>query len=252
MSCASSTPSHRTFVDGGFNLPEAKQSVSWIDAEHAARRPRLGRRHADQLRLSLRREAVCGAVKRSIRRRKCFAATADDIGAFGFVLRDAAGIVHGVGVSRVDHHVSNRDHASARRRLVQLPLPRKSGLAGIVDGRLLVSLQEPWSPAPDLRFATDSLVSYDLAEWERDPVHARPSLVWAPGARQTLGGDSDHARPIADRPCSIMCAAARTRSTMQNGAWRTRPIALPENATVGLTAASDDNSTKPCSSSAIS
>ena len=43
---------------------------------------------------------------------------------------------------------------------------------GVVDGRVLVTLDEDWNPAPDLRFTSDSIVSYDLEEWKRDPMTA--------------------------------------------------------------------------------
>ena len=68
---------------------------------------------------------------------------------------------------------------------VVLDLPKKSQLVGIVDGRVVVALQEPWSTRGQ-NFATDSLISYDFAEWKRAPNAALPSLVWAPAARQTL------------------------------------------------------------------
>ena len=64
---------------------------------------------------------------------------------------------------------------------VVLPLPKRAYLAGIVDGRLLVTLNEPWEAAPGLRFATDSVVSYDLAEWKKDP--AEGAAVPGLGAR---------------------------------------------------------------------
>ena len=230
----------RTFVDGGFNLPEAKQSVSWIDADTllVARDWGAGTLTSSGYPFVVKRLRRGQAIELA---QEVFRGSADDIGAFGFVLRDAAGVVHGVGVSRVITTFQNETTILRDSGPVQLPLPRKSGLAGIVDGRLLVSLQEPWSPAPGLQFATDTLVSYDLAEWERDPVHARPGLVWAPGPRQTLGGTATTRTQLLINVLDNVRGRAYALD-YANGAWSTHPIALPENATIGLTAASDDNS----------
>ena len=107
------------------------------------------------------------------------------------VLRDSAGRVHGVG--RLSRHRFLPDARFILLRPsgnVALDLPDAGQSAGgIVDGRLLVPLDEPWEAAPRPRFATDSLISYDLDEWKRDPLTApaRPGLG-ARAPRQTLSG----------------------------------------------------------------
>ena len=40
----------------------------------------------------------------------------------------------------------------------------------VVDGRVLVQINEPWNAGSGLSFKPDTVVSYDLAEWKRDPV----------------------------------------------------------------------------------
>ena len=121
-----------------------------------------------------------------------------------------------------------------------LNIPQRASLAGIVDGRMLVTLDEPWDAGQGTRFATDSIVSYDLAEWERDPLTARPTLVWAPGPRQTLNGI------MTTRGKLIVNVLDNVRGRAfaldyADGRWRTSEIALPRNATIGLAAASDQD-----------
>ena len=123
---------------------------------------------------------------------------------------------------------------------ITLNIPERASLAGIVDGRVLVTLDEPWDAAPGLHFATDSIVSYDLAEWERDPNAARPSLVWAPGPRQTRSGFAT----TQGRLLLNILDNVRGRAfayDYRDGAWRATEIALPRNATIDLSAASDRN-----------
>jgi prolyl oligopeptidase len=100
---------------------------------------------------------------------------------------------------------------------VKLNLPPKSGPVGIVDGRLLVALSQDWQS-----FKTDSVISYDLAEWKRDPNAAKPSLVWAPGARQTFGG----AATTKDSLIVTTLDNVRGRAwemNFQGGRWTTKP-----------------------------
>ena len=83
-------------------------------------------------------------------------------------------------------------------------------------------------------------MSYDLAEWKRDPLTARPSLVFPPTARQTL-------RSVATtRNKLILTILDNVRGQAfaydyAGGAWNVSPIDLPKNATLGIAAASDQD-----------
>ncbi len=57
-SSANSTSAPARFVDGGFTLPEAKSSSSWVDRDTSARRHRLRAGEPDHLGLSAHRQAV--------------------------------------------------------------------------------------------------------------------------------------------------------------------------------------------------
>ncbi|MGO7763468.1 S9 family peptidase, partial [Rhizobium ruizarguesonis] len=73
-------------------------------------------------------------------------------------------------------------------------------LGDLLDGRLLVGLQQDWTPAPGGRtFKQGSLVALDLAAVERDPAHLSPTIVFEPGPRESLEGfTTTHSRLIAD------------------------------------------------------
>src|SRR5207253_9278536 len=119
-----------------------------------------------------------------------------------------------------------------------LNLPPQGSPAGIIDARRLVNLDEPWAPKPGLKFIADSVVSYDLVAWKRDPNGATPSLVWAPGDRQTLSGlGSTHGKLIVNTLDNVR--GRMFTLDYVGGRWKRTEIALPRNATVGLVAASD-------------
>lgn len=226
----------KKFVVGGFDLPEAKQSVAWVDADTLL----VARDWGDG---SLTKSGYPFIVKELKRgqsldqAREVFRGSPDDVRASPFVLRDSTGKVHGMGAARGISFFESEYVLLTPKGSVKLPLPRKSAPVGIVDGRLLVALREDWTPAPGLNFKTDSLVSYDLAAWKRDPLNARPALVFQPGPRQTLRGFA----PTKDKLLVTLLDNVRGQAFVYDyvgGAWKRTPVALPKNSTINLAAAS--------------
>jgi len=227
----------RRFVEGGFNLPEGKQDVTWEDADTIL----VGREWGPG---TMTQSGYPFVIKRLRRGQsldqavELFRGSADDVATSGFVLRDSDGRSHGVGAVRALDFFHRQFTFFRPGGNVTLNLPRRASLAGIVDGRVLVTLDEPWDAAPGLHFATDSVVSYDLAEWEHDPNAARPSLVWAPGPRQTLSSvGTTHGKLIVNILDNVRGRAFAM--DYANGAWHSAEIALPHNATIALSSASD-------------
>ena len=229
----------RRFVEGGFSLPEGKQDVTWLDENTilVAREWGPGTMTASGYPFVVKRLRRGQSLDQA---EELYRGTAEDVGASPFVLRDPEGRVQGIGAVRnVDffhsQYVLFRDGGN-----VTLPIPQRASLRGIVDGRLLVSLDEPWQAAPGLDFVADSVVSYDLDEWKRDPAGARPSLVWAPAARQTLSGVAT----TRGRLLLSVLDNVRGRAFAYDyagGRWRSSEIALPQNSTIGISAASDQS-----------
>jgi prolyl oligopeptidase len=227
----------RRFVEGGFSLPEGKQDVTWEDADTIL----VGREWGPG---TMTQSGYPFVIKRLHRgqslgeAQEVFRGSADDVSTSGFVLRDSDGRAHGVGAVRGLDFFHRQVTLFRPGGNLVLNLPGRASLAGIIDGRVLVTLDEPWDAAPGLHFATDSIISYDLAQWERDPNAARPSLVWAPGPRQTLSNvGTTHGKLIVDILDNVRGRAFAM--DYADGAWRSAEIALPHNATIGLAAASD-------------
>ena len=231
----------RRFVPGGFSLPEGKQNVAWIDQDTilVARDFGEGTMSSSGYPITVRRLRRGQALDQA---QELFRGTQQDVRVFPFVMRDARGRVHATGVGRAVSFFENEYTVFTRRGNVVLPIPRRSSPVGIVDGRLLVSLDEAWEAATGLSFTPDSVVSYDLNEWKRDPVRARPSLVWAPGERQTLSSVATTRNTLLLTTLDNVRGRAFTYNYV-NGAWRSTPVPLPPNATIGIAAASDEDDT---------
>lgn len=231
----------KRFVTGGFSLPEGKQNVTWVDQDTilVARDFGEGTMSSSGYPITVRRLRRGQTLDQA---QEVFRGTQQDVRVFPFVMRDSMGRVHAQGVGRAVSFFENEWTVFTPRGNVVLPIPRKSSPVGIVDGRLLVSLDEAWEAAPGLRFAPDSVVSYDLAQWKRDPVGARPALVWAPGPRQTLSNVATTRNTLLVTTLDNVRGRAFTFNYV-NGAWRSTPVPLPQNATVGIAAASDEDDT---------
>jgi prolyl oligopeptidase len=225
------------FVEGGFSLPEGKQVISWEDRDTllVAREWGPGTMTASGYPFVVKRLRRGQALADA---QELYRGTAEDVRVAPFVLRDSEGIVHGIGAYRgIDFF--HREYVLFRPSgPLTVPIPRRAAIAGLVDGRLLVSTDEPWNFGPGRNFAADSLVSYNLAAWERDPLRARPDLIWAPGPRQTLGG-------IATTQGKLILGIldnVRGRAMVLDYVgrrWRAQELQLPPNATISLTSASD-------------
>ncbi|HVQ07929.1 MAG TPA: prolyl oligopeptidase family serine peptidase [Allosphingosinicella sp.] len=229
----------RRFVEGGFALPDGKQNATWEDRDTilVARDWGPGTMTASGYPFVIKRLRRGQSLDQA---QEVFRGTPQDVRTAPMVLRDSDGRVHGVGAFRGVDFFHNQFVLFRPGGNVILNIPQRASPAGIVDGRLLVTLDEPWDAGPRLRFAADSIVSYDLAEWTRDPNAARPSLVWAPGPRQTLSGiATTHGKLLV----SILDNVRGRAFAMDyaGGSWRTTEIALPRNATIGVAAASDQD-----------
>jgi prolyl oligopeptidase len=229
----------KSFVEGGFVLPEGKQSATWLDKDTllVARDWGPG---------TMTKSGYAFVVKEWKRGQKLedakevYRGTADDVAASPLVLRDAAGKVHAVGFSRSVNFFESETSVLVGDKLVKLPIPKKAGIGGIVDGRLLVQTNEAWDAAPGLSVKPGTVLSYDLKAWLRDPVKARPSLMWAPAERQTLGGLAI----TRNQALVTILDNVRGRAFAMNyrgGRWQQTPVALPANATIGLATSSDVN-----------
>ena len=224
----------KSFVDGGFALPEAKQYADWVDLDTllVARDWGEGTMSASGYPLVIkpwRRGTPLGQSP------ELYRGDAKDLGVFPAVLRDSAGTAHARLAIRYITTFEQQIIRLDGPRPEPLDLPRKSSLVGIVDGRVLFSLQEAWTTEGQ-SFPVDALISYDLAEWKRDPDAARPSLAWAPAGRQTFvsAGITENELLV------VQLDNVRGRAVAMNfagGEWRSRPVALPANATLQLTTA---------------
>jgi prolyl oligopeptidase len=226
----------KSFVEGGFVLPESQGSADWIDADTLL----IGRDFGSGTLTESEYPFTAREWKRGTAMASApeiFRGAASDVWAGVTLLRDAANVVHARLAFRGVSFFERTYAVWQDGKWLPLDLPKKAAPYGIVDGQILFTTDVDWTVA-GTTFPADSLVSANLAEWKADPNGAKKSLVWAPGNRQTKQGGSITANGLYVSLLDNVRGKV-LRFDHDGMRWNSITVALPDNATVGIAAASN-------------
>jgi prolyl oligopeptidase len=227
------------FVTGGFRLPRGKQSATWLDARTllVAREWRAGDLTTSGYPFivkKLRRGQPLSEALEITRGKRA------DVGVVPFALHDGAG-ARLVGIVRRTSFFETEDSLITSRGLRRLAVPLKARLEALVDGRLVISLQQSWLPARTT-FERGSLVSVALPAALADPAHLVPSVIYAPGPRQTLGEVATTRDRLIVTTYDDVRGRAALYAPVSRAGWKRRALNLPDDSTVAIVAADDAGS----------
>jgi len=195
----------RSFVKGGFVLPESQGGVQWVDRDTLL----VSRDFGD----GTITESLYPFTTREWRRGTAIAdapeiyrGDAKDVSSGASLLRDAAGTIHGRVARRGVSFFESETHIWRNGAWTKLDIPLKASLGGIVDGRVLFSTDVEWVDG-DQTFPADSIVSADLEAFKADPNGAPKTLVWNP--KPARPGAAMRSPPMrSTSACSTTCAVA--------------------------------------------
>ncbi len=223
----------KSFVADGFVLPKGKQDASWVsDDELLISREwepgQLTKSGYAYVVKSLRRGQPLSAA------REIYRGTVDDVSASGAVLRDGQGNTLEMLVRGTDffHNETFIVTPAGPKRLV---MPEKAGLVDLIDGRVIIQSQEAWTPVGATKaFPAGSLLSVDLVSLKADPAKLRPTLIYAPTAKEALQGAS----ATKDMLIVSILDNVRGRTLLfkpgPNGSWSRSALDLPDNSTIAV------------------
>ena len=124
-------------------------------------------------------------------------------------------------------------------RFERLAIPQKADVSAVIDGRVLVKLDEAWTEG-GRSFPAGTLVQLDLAATKRDPAALKASLVYAPGPRESL----ERVRATKDRLLVTTLDNVRGRAwvytPVAGGGWTHARFDLPDNLAIGLGPTDED------------
>ncbi len=219
------------FVDGGFVLPHGKQSATWEndDTLLVSREWTPGELTTSGYGYVIKRLKRGQALSQAT---EVYRGTPTDVGASAFTLDDGAGHHAALIVRNIDFF--NSDYFTVGPGGVrQLALPKRINIQGMVDGRVLLSLNDAWT-VNGHTYPAGALVALELPAMLSDPAHLHPTLVYAPGPRESL----DDIATTKDRLLVVSYLNVQGRAlafTPEAGAgWSQRQIQLPANSTVNI------------------
>jgi prolyl oligopeptidase len=221
------------FVAGGFVLPRGKQTAAWADPDTLL----VAREWAPGELTKSGYPYVVKAVKRGeplTAAREVFRGSADD-GGYGVnpvTLHDGDGrqavlIVRPLTTFEAETYLVT---PSGVRRLA---LPLKANVQDMVAGRIVVLLAQDWT-VDGRTFPQGALVSFDLAAATADPGRLRPTLILAPGPRQSIeSAAATHGELLVSSYDNVK-GRAFIYTPLSDGGWRERRLTLPDNASISL------------------
>jgi prolyl oligopeptidase len=222
----------RSFVDGGFKLDRAKQSVEWIDRNTLlVARPRTPEEattsgYAFTMKVIERGRPLTQA-------KEVFRGEAKDAFVVPRVLRDADGHVRAtiaerrVGFFQAEYYLI--DNGKPRK----LSLPQRASLRALVEGQLIVRMQEAWAG-----FEPGALLALDLAAVVKDPARCNEAaqLIMPPGPKQTI----DAVNVTRDRVIVQLLDEVKGAIEIfarKNGKWVATRLDLPKGSSLVVRAA---------------
>ena len=219
----------RSFVPGGFVLPEGKQNYSWLDKDTLL----VGREwkpgeltksgYAYVLKTLKRGQSLDQAVE-------VFRGVDTDVSVSPYVLRDADGKVVATIAYRGVTFFESEKHLLTDKGAVKLDLPLKSSIQGYVDGQMVVLMEQDW---PQKGFKTGDLISFDLAKLKAAPDKAVATLVLRPTSRQSVEQVQTTRTKLVVGMLDNVKGAARVYTHGPKG-WSAQALDLPANSSIGL------------------
>lgn len=232
----------KTFVEGGFSLPEGKHRISWLDRNTLLIATDFGSG-------TLTESGYPFIVKRLTRGQTLAQATElyrGDIADGGYgvspvVFRDGNGAVQATMVNRPLDTFRSEVWRLDAGQPVRLTLPERVSLHGIIGPRLVLSLEQPWTPfaGPDYPAGTVLALPLDaLARMGRmlPSPDTDPDTVFRPGPRQSVADvavlDDGLVLAISDNVVGTLRRFTFGRDGRP--VWGSTPVAAPDNSAVGI------------------
>ena len=228
------------FVKGGFHLPRGKHRLAWEDKDHLIVA-------TDWNPGDLTPSGYPFIVKRVTRGQPLTAAVEvyrgdKNDGGYGVspgVLRDGQGRTLAY-VERPLDTFHQQTFIITPTGAKRLAIPEKASLEELVDGRVIVRLNEAWSTR-GTSFTSGSVAEIDLTALKAAPDALKARLVWAPGPRDSLGGVSSTRDKLLISTLSNVQGRAWVYTVKPGGGWTSKRLAFPDNLSIGY-AATDDSS----------
>ena len=228
-----------TFVEGGFVMPRGKQQVAWLDQDTLliGRDWGPGTMSEAGYPITVRKWKRGTPLESAV---EVYRGTTKDNG-FG---DDPAVLVDGQGhhMAVIVRNMTTFEHewylllSSGPKKL---SLPLKSSLEGLLDNQLLVSLDESWTPEGQTKsIPQGAVVSLDLEAAKADPVHLKPTMLFAPTPQEFAQQVATTKNHVLLTTLEHVQGRAYVYTHGKDGRWTRSKLAVPDNESIGISTTS--------------
>ena len=226
----------KQFVEGGFQLPEAKTNVAWRDKDHLLVATDFG---PDSLTTSgyPRRIEVWKRGTALENATPLFEAGVDDVFTGPYTIHTETEDFELV--VRVPVFYRQETFLRLGNRLVKLDIPFDSDFHGIIKNQILVQLRSEWK-AGDETFPPGALIATDLDEFLQGKRDFE--VLFEPSQRVSLNRVTTTRNTIVLSILDNVIARLETLEPVESG-WQRRKVELPGPGTVSIVSTSDTDDT---------
>lgn len=221
------------FVGGGFMLPKSKQDATWEDANTLliARDWGPGTMTKSGYPFVVKRWKRGTPLESAV---EVYRGNESDLSAGSFSLEDAQGH-KALFVNRGVNFFEAEVYLLTPKGTAKLGLPGKFSIDGLLDGRVIVTLNEAWTPAGGGRsFAQGSVVAMDLEAVKKDPAHLRPTVIFEPSAQEFSQEVTVTKTKLLLTTLEHVQGRAYVYSVSKQGEWTRKKLPVPDNQAVGI------------------
>jgi prolyl oligopeptidase len=224
------------FVENGFVLPTSKQDVTWLDKDTLLVARNWGPGTMTQsgypfvVKLWKRGEPLDQA-------KEIYRGKESDVSAGAGTLHDGQGhhaTLLNRGVNFFESELSLLTPAGPSR----IALPPKVELDGLLDNQLIVTINQDWKPEGlATTFAQGSVVSLDLDAIRKDPLHLKPTIVFAPTAEEFVQEAAVTKNHLLLDTLEHVQGRAYVYTHGAKGEWTRKKLDVPDNVSVSIVTA---------------
>jgi len=219
------------FVRSGFVLSRQKQNASWLDENTllVSRAWSPGQVTASGYSYDVRRlkrgQQLSAATE-------IYTGQKSDVSVNPNIVYDGHGN-RAVLIERGVTFFTVEEYLLTPRGVEKLGVPQKIEVDGLVDGQLLIKLDQDWN-AGGKSFKQGSLVEIPLSAALADPSNLSPRLVYAPSAREALEGVATTKNDLILTILDNVRGRAYDYKPVAGGAWSERALQLPDMSAVDV------------------
>ncbi|HYM42300.1 MAG TPA: prolyl oligopeptidase family serine peptidase [Steroidobacteraceae bacterium] len=224
----------RSFVKGGFELAEAKSSITWLDEDTVV----LGTDFGAGSMTTSGYPRIVKLWKRGAplsEAHTVYEGKESDVGSQGVVFHDPAGTI--ALVQRDVSFFTTEYYLLADGSARQLPLPLGADLKGAQGSQLLFTLRDDWAPPGGASIVKGSLIAYRVPPSGEAAGAGTVAVLYTPDAHSAIdqvvaGRDAVYASIYRDVTGSIH--AFRPTAA---GSWSDTTLALPQRGSTHIVSA---------------